>query len=1123
MLTRKLLFVAIFFSGAHIAWSQDDHSLEKDAGSHAEKFYEESVKPLLQNRCYACHGALKQQADLRLDTGSLILKGGDSGPALTPNKPDESLLIERITEEDSDLRMPPEHEGEKLEEAQVEILRKWILQGAVSPSQEIPEEDPRDHWAFQPVVRTEPPVPKNEAWRTNPIDRWIALGHEQHQLRAQPPAPASLTVRRLYLDLLGVPPTPEEIAEFTSDPTPERYAQLVDQLLDDPRYGERWGRHWMDIWRYSDWWGLGQQHRNSHPLVWHWRDWIIESLNDDLPYDEMIRQMLAADELYPEDLDRLRATGFLVRNWFLFNRDQWLEETVEHVSKGLLGLTMNCSKCHDHKYDPIEQADFYRMRAFFEPYHVRVDMIPAEVDLAKNGIARVFDATATEPTYLYIRGDQKQPDTSRVISPGFPSILGEPNPEIQPISLPRSTTEPGRRPWVIDNHLEAVAQRQAEATESLRNLEKRLTDAQQLRDKLQREGPHTSDKNDMISSPLVSDDFQAPRPKLWKLFGGMWEFGDDHLHQKMDGPTRSAARLLEKVPTDFDAVFEFEIVGGSRWRSVGLSFDTVTEDPTIDPAGNESEVHVYLSAFAGGSKLQASYHQGNAWAYPTGNGVKAMPVELNRVYQMRVQVRGTLLNASLDGEPILAWRIPIARRPGSIQLTTFDALAKLHHFELRELSSESVLQTPSGEPPAAPRTVKEAEEAVAALDLEVAAQRALTKVIDSEITVLRSLKQTIGTDSNAASHERDPSGYIAAQKNEKLMRAQHTVAQARLELHRAKTEETEARQKALEKATEELATAETQTPSSNEAVHWKFPTGAQWTPTRFLNSGKDDPAIEFPTESTGRRTALARWITDPSNPLTARVAINHLWSRHFGQPLVATEFDFGRNGSPPSHPELLDWLSAELMDQQWSMKHIHRLICTSETYRMSSSTLGGDENLKLDPENNYFWRRPTLRLESQVIRDSLLSVAGVLDLTQGGPPVQQKDQDASKRRSIYFFHSNNDRNLFLTQFDEAPVKECYRRDQSIVPQQALALTNSSLVLDLAPQIAETLSNVGAEESDFIRVAFEVLLGSTPTEREIEASHASLKKWRELPGGSDASARSNLIWALVNHNDYVTLR
>jgi hypothetical protein len=162
-------------------------------------------------------------------------------------------------------------------------------------------------------------------------------------------------------------------------------------------------------------------------------------------------------------------------------------------------------------------------------------------------------------------------------------------------------------------------------------------------------------------------------------------------------------------------------------------------------------------------------------------------------------------------------------------------------------------------------------------------------------------------------------------------------------------------------------------------------------------------------------------------------------------------------------------------------------------------------------------------LESQVIRDSLLSAAGVLDLTQGGPPILQKDQETSKRRSIYFFHSNNDRNLFLTQFDEALVKECYRREQSIVPQQALALTNSPLVLDLAPQIAEHLSTTCVLESDFIRVSFEVLLGSTPTEKEVRAAQASLKQWRELPGGSDTSARSNLIWVLVNHNDYVTLR
>ena len=191
----------------------------------------------------------------------------------------------------------------------------------------------------------------------------------------------------------------------------------------------------MDIWRYSDWWGLGAQHRNSHPNIWHWRDWIIDSLNQDVPYDEMVRQMLAADELYPDDLGRLRATGYLVRNWFLFNRDQWLEETVEHVSKSLLGLTMNCAKCHDHKYDPIEQADFYRMRAFFEPYHVRVDMTPEEPDLTANGIPRAFDGKLEIPTYLYERGDAKHPINSIEISPTVPRFFSPHDFKILPLSL----------------------------------------------------------------------------------------------------------------------------------------------------------------------------------------------------------------------------------------------------------------------------------------------------------------------------------------------------------------------------------------------------------------------------------------------------------------------------------------------------------------------------------------------------------------------------------------------------------------------------------------------------------------------------------------------------------------
>ena len=326
-------------------------------------------------------------------------------------------------------------------------------------------------------------------------------------------------------------------------------------------------------------------------------------------------------------------------------------------------------------------------------------------------------------------------------------------------------------------------------------------------------------------------------------------------------------------------------------------------------------------------------------------------------------------------------------------------------------------------------------------------------------------------------------------------------------------------------------------------------TGAAWTPTRFFNSGKDDPEVIFSSTSTGRRTALANWLTDRRNPLTARVAVNHIWTRHMGQPLVPTVFDFGRKGTPPVHQELLDWLAAELIDSGWSMKHLHELIVESAVYRMSSSvrTYGiaegefgrnGDgestasspdllvspsPSLMSDPENRYWWRRVPIRMESQLVRDSLLSMAGTLDSTMGGPSIPADQQAASTRRSLYFFHSNNDRSLFLTTFDEALVKDCYRREQSIVPQQALALSNSQLALDASQQIAQRLSKGVHEDEEFARIAFRVVTGINAGEAEITASVSALESWKKLSGGSPETARANLIWALINHNDFVTLR
>jgi hypothetical protein len=660
----------------------------------------------------------------------------------------------------------------------------------------------------------------------------------------------------------------------------------------------------MDIWRYSDWWGLNAQLRNSQRHMWHWRDWIVESLNGDLPYDEMVRCMLAADELYPGDQDRVRATGFLARNYFLFNRNQWMEETVEHVGKGLLGLTLNCAKCHDHKYDPIAQKDFYRMRAFFEPYHVRLDFVEGCLDPAENAIPRVFDGELETPTYRFIRGEEGNADESEVMRPQVPELLRFAELEIEPVTLPPVAYQPARRPWVFAAYRRRVAERIAAAEQRLGELRRRA-----------------SETPEAVSEAAL----------------------------------RAAARALDLANAEQSELEARIVYQRTLWRSEDGARDT----------------------------------------------------EISRDVAARRAIRANR-------------RLQWARAESRL------AAAELQLAKLADAGAED------------PKRKQ-------ALDARAKAEQA-----------------------------RDAARVALAEPIGEAPRPEALVA-------------------------------------------------AQWSATRFQHSGRDDPTIAFPSRSSGRRAALARWITDPRNPLTARVAVNHIWTRHMGRPLVASVFNFGRSGSPPTHPRLLDWLAAELIDSGWSMKHLHRLIVSSSTYRLASTTRDREASLAADPENRTWWRREPLRLESQLVRDAVLQLAGKLDCRLGGPSVPTAEQTNSRRRSLYFFHSKNERSLFLTTFDEARVTDCYRRETSVVPQQALAMSNSQLVLDAAGPIADRLSATCPDEASFIRRAFLELLGMEVSQREMQWTEAAMGRWRELAEGNMRSCRQWLVWVLLNHNDFVTVR
>ncbi|MCP4508246.1 MAG: DUF1549 domain-containing protein, partial [Fuerstiella sp.] len=497
--------------------------------------YLERIKPVLRERCYACHGALKQEGELRLDTAALAIKGGDSGAAITPGDAKSSLLLERITSSDAGERMPPE--GEPLEPEQIAALRNWISANARAPVDEQPEQEARDHWAFRSPVR--PTVPElagseteQNRWRHNPIDAFIARQHQERGLTAQPAADRRVWLRRVSLDLIGLPPTPEDLDSFVADQSADAADRIVTRLLETPQYGQRWGRHWMDVWRYSDWWGLGAEVRNSQKHIWHWRDWIIESLNDDKGYDQMLREMLAADELYPNDLERLRATGFLARQYFIFNRTTWLDGAIEHSAKAMMGLTFNCAKCHDHKYDPLTNDEYYQFRAIFEPYQIRTEMLPGQTDFEKDGIPRAFDAHLNVPTYVHVRGDDRQPDESRKLEPGVPAFLSSDTFKlaIEPVSLPVEAIHPGLRSFVVKTHREAAEQKVSAARSALEVARKVFTKAQSAATTVSQNSKAVPSKQASSSTAgeatqlLVSDDFSAERSDQWEQLSGKWNY-----------------------------------------------------------------------------------------------------------------------------------------------------------------------------------------------------------------------------------------------------------------------------------------------------------------------------------------------------------------------------------------------------------------------------------------------------------------------------------------------------------------------------------------------------------------------------------------------------------------------
>ncbi len=1119
----------------------------------ADVTYVSRIKKVFQHRCYACHGSLKQEAGLRLDTGQLIRKGSENGVVVNKTSVDSSLLLKRVMSKDPAERMPPI--GMPLEPGEIAAIRSWIAAGSPSPADEEPEADPRDHWSFRPPVRPGLPVISRPEWAYNAVDRFVHARYDQHGLAPVGDADPAVLLRRVHLDLVGFPPSGKQLKAFRADPSQAHYRRVVDRLLASPRYGERWGRHWMDVWRYSDWYGRRKVNdvRNSAPQIWRWRDWIIESLNSDKSYARMVREMLAADELSATDDSAWPATGYLIRNYFSLNPNEWMRHSVEFTGKAFLGLTFNCAHCHDHKYDPITHDDYFRMRAFFEPMGVRQDRVPGQPDpppyppyvysgsrtAVRIGMVRIFDERPDAKTWFYSGGDERNKDKERgTIAPGVPAFLADLFPPIQPIDLPLSGWYPGARPNIQQAVLEEQRREVANARAGLdrvtsqpvdvSRLQKQVDDARVVFDESLKKAVASGQAGALVGKQSMYLDAATGRrivqntlpglkavPRGTRISFQLRILEDNHVNFQLAKNTRSGLTALYVAfaggkissyrPNSYSefAAATYDFAAGENHFHVSLEIDpgkdTVALSVKLDGADGFLVRNVPIAL--NGWNPTKNPHQ--PFTFDCRTGTKALVDQVEVIAGKQRFAWGFEPPRFTDGEDvtgIAGWTIHPQSQPAATSVVSMIAACE----DARQSYTK----------------LKLAERALAAVSLgsEVARKR-----LSANTLQLANLEATIAAD-NAKRNAAKPDAIekLSREAYQRQLAAETAMAEwqvldARYELARARALPASDKQKAprIKKLEQQLSTAQKQ----GQEVAARRDKAADSVDYKLLSR------VTSKT-STGRRASLARWITDSRNPLTPRVAVNHIWLRHFHSPLVETVYDFGRNGKLPSHPRLLDWLAVELLEHDWSMKRLHRLMVTSHVYQLAALVPEDDpamqKNSVGDKDNRWLWRRTRGRMEAEVIRDSVLLLAGRLDSSLGGQVLLNTQAMTTGRRSLYYevYPEAGGHTAFAELFDPPDPTDCFRRSSTVVPQQALALSNSELMHAASAETSRRIAGESREE--FIRNAFVHVLSRAATDIEVTACREFWdKQMQELK--DDVRVRESLVRVLFNHNDFVTIR
>jgi hypothetical protein len=946
----------------------------------------QDIRPILSDRCFACHGPDEENREggLRLDKKESAFGEADSGErAVVPGKVDDSELFRRLTTDDEFERMPPEDTNKPLSKMEIELVREWIQQGA----------DWQSHWAFEPPRRPTPAAVKNTDWPRGDLDRFVLARLEQETLAPSPEADRVTLLRRVTFDLAGLPPTLAEVDAFLADESPSAYATVVDRLLKSSRYGEHMARYWLDAARYGDTHGL---HLDNYREMWPYRDWVVRSFNDNRPFDQFVVEQLAGDLLPNSTLEQQIATGFIRCHVTTSEGGSIAEEVyVRNVNDRVvtlgtvfMGATFECTRCHDHKFDPYTMKDFYSLFAYFNS----LDGKP--LDGNKKDHAPVARVASDE--------QQRKLDD-------FDGQIGSLEARLK---APWPAVDEAQHAWELKV--------------------------------LDEEGSDPGDPKEGWVTLVPSKFTSKGKATLTQL-------DDNSLLVSGTNPSKEVYEVTSSIAAE-------------DWRAIRLE-GLIDDSLSNGGAGRSSNSNVVLSEF---EAYVAAADEPDQWKR----------VKLSQAWADHEQADGDFKIANaIDGKTATGWAIE-------------------GHVKREDRTAYFVSDTVFGSADALLKVVLKHESVYSQhqfgrIRLSIAQGNPIPSSIPPKILKIVRMNQEKRNDQQRAALQKHYRDQVA--DDVEFVNSRDKVAslrKSRTEL--ANNVPTTLVFKELAKPKESYVLFRGEYDQRRETVGRRTPDAL--------------PAItpEQPTD----RLGLAQWLVNPEHPLTARVTVNRLWQQVFGTGIVKTSEDFGSQGEPPSHRQLLDWLSVEFVESGWDVKQLMKTIVMSATYRQSPRIT--PELAKLDPDNRLLARGPRYRLDAEMLRDQALHVSGLLNDKMGGPGVKPPqpdglwfavgytrsntakfvaDEGSEKvhRRSLYTFVKRTAPPPQMSTFD-GPSREssCVRRERTNTPMQALMLFNDPQYIEAARGLAtRTLREGGGTAESRAAYIFRLCTCRTPSEDEMK--------------------------------------